>query len=385
MKKIMFAPDSFKGTMSSQRVCDIMEKAVKGRFPGCVTVKMPIADGGEGTVDCMLASAGGRKVPIKIKGPFLEPVDAFYGVLPDGTAVVESAAAIGLPLVRGDLDPMRATSFGVGEIIKDALRSGCRKVIIGLGGTATNDGGAGMMQALGAEFFDASGAPFSPAGGTLINIAGMDVSALRGLVEGCEFIAMSDVDNILCGPQGASAVFGPQKGATPENVRALDRGLAHFAHVIKEYLGEDVLELPGSGAAGGIGASAHAFLGARLTPGIEVVLDASGFDEKVKDADLVLTGEGRLDAQSLRGKAVSGVARRAARHGVPVIAVAGDVCRGAEEIYGCGVTAMASINRLAVPFEKARLTSEDDLAFTVDMLMRVISVGENAVRRGKDI
>jgi glycerate kinase len=377
MKKAVIAPDSFKGTMSSQKVCEIIETAVKRRYPECETVKLPIADGGEGTVDCMLACAGGEKRSLRVSGPFGESVDAFYGILPDGTAVVESAAAVGLPLAEGRLDPMRASSFGVGELIRDAAARGCPKIIVGLGGTSTNDGGAGMLCALGAEFFDRNGRSFCPVGGTLSDVARMDVSALKKVIGAIELTAMCDVDNPLCGAQGASAVFGPQKGASPEQVGQLDRGLRNFASVIKDSLHTNVLDLPGGGAAGGIGAAAWA-VGAKLTAGIEAVLDAASFDKRAADADIVFTGEGRLDSQSLHGKAVSGVARRAAKLGVPVIAVAGDVCGGSEKIYELGITAAASINRLAVPFEKARLTSEEDLAYTVDMLLRVYSAGERA-------
>jgi glycerate kinase len=374
-KKIVLAPDSFKGTMTSGEVCAIMSQAVKRRFPGCETVKIPSADGGEGTADSLIESAGGRRVSLDVTGPLGEPTKAFYAVLGDGTAVIESAAAVGLPLVEGREDPLAASTRGVGELIAAAVKAGCRNFIVALGGTSTNDGGAGMAHALGAVFRAQDGSVITPCGGNLEKIASVDASKLRELVSGCSFTLMCDVDNPLCGPDGASAVFGPQKGASPEDVKILDAGLRHYAQIIARDTGADILTLPGGGAAGGLGAGGAAFLGGVLTPGIEAVLAAAHFDTALEGADMVLTGEGRIDGQSVHGKTVCGVARRAAKKGVPVIAVVGDIGPGADAVYDIGVSAIISINARAVPYEKARLTARGDLAFAVDSVMRMAALG----------
>ncbi len=382
MSKWILVPDSFKGTMSSQEICGVMAEELRSRVPGAEVVSLPVADGGEGSVDAFLAAVGGWKVEVSCTGPDFRPLKGFYGRLTGGgTAVVEMAAAAGLPLMEGKLCAEGTTTYGVGELILAAVRDGAKRVILGLGGSATNDGGCGCAAALGVRFLDGAGEPFLPVGGTLDRLCHVDVSGLSPLLEGVEIVAMCDIDNPLCGPAGASAVFGPQKGADGAMVERLDRNLRHLAEVIRQDLGKEILDLPGSGAAGGLGGGAAAFLGGRLQMGIETVLDTVGFDGLLPGATAVLTGEGRIDGQSLRGKVVVGVARRARRAGVPVIAVVGDIAPGAEAAYAEGVTAMISTNRRAVPWETARRTAKEDLRAAVGDLTRLYAaLGEERAR-----
>lgn len=373
MHKVVVVPDSFKGTMSSREICAIWEQAILNKFPACKVFSIPVADGGEGTVDCFRAFAGGRMVEAEVHDPFFQKITGRYLTLPDGkTAVIEVAAAIGLPLVEGREDPLKASSFGVGELLAHARRSGCTEFIIGLGGSCTNDAGAGMAAALGAKFTDGDGREFIPCGGDLNRVSGINIQALRALFSGCKVTAMCDVDNPLYGEGGAARMFGPQKGAKKSTVETLDRNLKIFAQAVRGSLGIDVSLLKGGGAAGGIGAGIFAFLGGRLTSGIDVVLDSVCFEEIISDADLIITGEGRIDEQSLRGKVVAGVAKRAQSSGKPVVAVVGDIEPGAQAAYDYGVTAIFSINKKAVPFETARRTSPEDLAFTADSILRLI-------------
>ena len=373
MGKWILIPDSFKGTMSSREVCTIMASALRHHFPEAEIISVPVADGGEGSVEAFLTALGGRRVDVSCTGPDGRPITGFSGRLPDGTAVVEMAAAAGLPLMEGHLCPEEATTYGVGELLRAAVRDGARRVILGLGGSATNDGGCGCAAALGIRFLDQAGDPYVPTGGTLDRLAQIDASGLDPGVRAAEITVMCDIDNPLCGPTGASVVFGPQKGAGPEAVARLDRNLRHLAEVIRRDLGTEILDLPGSGAAGGMGGGMVDFLGGRLQMGIETVLDTVGFDTMVQGATAVLTGEGRIDGQSLRGKVVIGVARRAAAAGVPVIAVVGDVAPGAAAAYEQGVTAMFSTNRQALPWEQARLTAREDLAAVMEDLARLLA------------
>ncbi|MDR2157672.1 MAG: glycerate kinase [Clostridiales Family XIII bacterium] len=373
MKKVVLIPDSFKGTMSSIEICGIMEKAIWNVFPGAEIVKIPVADGGEGSVDCFLEALGGGKATVPVKGPFFEETEGFYGRLPDGTAVIEMAAAAGLSLAGDKKDPELATSYGVGELIAAALSRGSRRIILGLGGSATNDGGCGMAAALGVRFLNTAGESFIPTGGTMKDIARIDADSLLSAARSADFVTMCDIDNPFFGKNGAAYVFGPQKGADAEAVKRLDGGLMHLAERIRLDLGKDVAPLPGAGAAGGMGGGSVAFLNAKLTMGIETILDVTHFDETVADADLVISGEGKIDAQSLRGKVVIGIAKRAKRAGVPLIAVVGDVGDGIGQAYGLGVTAVFSINRTAVPYREARLRSRADLEATVDNLMRFLA------------
>ena len=373
LKKIVIAPDSFKGTMSSIEICNIAEDSIKAVFPDIDVVKVPIADGGEGTVDAFLAAIGGCRLELSVKGPLFDDTAAFYGILPDGTtAVIEMAAASGLPLVSDRKNPLLTTTYGTGELIMDALDRGCRKIIIGLGGSATNDGGIGMAAALGVKFLDADGEMIRLSGGGIASLAKIDVSGLDSRIKDCEILAACDVDNPLYGPNGASAIFGPQKGADPETVETLDNNLRHYADILLRDLGTDIADLPGVGAAGGLGAGLVALAGARLLPGIRIILDTVQFDKVIQGADMIITGEGRIDGQSLRGKVPVGIAERASRQNIPVIAVVGDVGKDSEQVYARGITAIFSINRVALPLKETRSRSKSDFAATISDIMRLL-------------
>jgi len=376
MRKVLLIPDSFKGTMSSGDICNIMEKAIHTYYPDAEIISIPVADGGEGSVDSFLAAVGGKKVTHTVKGPYFEDVQSFYGILPDNTAIVEMAAAAGLPLAGDKLHAEKTTTYGVGQLIEHAAKAGCKKIIVGLGGSATNDGGTGAAAALGVCFKDDKGNAFVPVGETLCKICSINVSGINPALSGVELITMCDIDNPLCGPQGAAAVFGPQKGADDAMVQILDKNLASMAAVIKKDLGKDILSIPGAGAAGGMGGGMVAFLGSSLQMGIETVLNIVKFDSLLEGADLVLSGEGKIDFQSLRGKVVIGVARRTKKVGVPLIAIVGDIGDDIEGIYNEGVSAIFSINRIAVPFNEAKLRCKSDLALTMDNLMRFISLAD---------
>lgn len=373
MKKILLIPDSFKGTMSSGEICETMEKVIHKWYPNADVVSIPVADGGEGSVDSFLAAVGGKKVVLTVKGPYFEDIQSFYGILPDNTAVVEMAAAAGLPLVGDNLHAEKTTTYGVGQLIEHAAKTGCKKIIVGLGGSATNDGGTGAAAALGVCFKNAAGEPFIPVGETLSDISSIDLSNLIPDIAEVELITMCDIDNPLCGPHGASAVFGPQKGADEAMVKILDANLAHLAEVVKKDLGKEILNLPGAGAAGGMGGGMSAFFNSRLQMGIETVLDTVQFSTLLKGTDLVFSGEGKIDNQSLRGKVVIGVARRTKKAGVPLIAIVGDIGDNIQDAYDEGVSAIFSINRVAVPYKEAKLRSKDDLALTMDNVMRFIT------------
>ena len=370
-KKFVLIPDSFKGTMSSIEICAIMAGAIRAVLPGARIREIPVADGGEGSVDAFLRALGGERVTVRVSGPFGQEMDAHYALLDGGaTAVVEMAACAGLPLVEGGPDPKRATTYGVGQLILDAARKGVKKIIVGLGGSATNDGGCGAAAAVGVKFYDADGIQFVPTGGTLHEIARIDAGGYDAALKGAEISAMCDIDNPLYGPEGAAYVFGPQKGADERAVKFLDDGLRVLDERIRVYIGADLSQTRGAGAAGGMGAGMAAFFGARLQMGIEVVLDAVKFNEIIDGADMILTGEGKIDAQSLRGKVVIGVARRARASGAPVVAIVGDIDGAARGAYAEGVSGIFSINRLAQDFSRAKAHAREDLAFTVENLMR---------------
>lgn len=371
MKNFLLIPDSFKGTVSSMEICEILRARIMAHIPGAHVVSVPVADGGEGSVDCFLAALGGQRVEVTVKGPRFDDMTAFYGRLPDGTAVIEMAAAAGLPLMMDHKDPLGSTTYGVGQLMAHAIKSGAKRLIVGLGGSATNDMGAGAAAALGVRFLDADGREFVPTGGTLGKVARVDASALD--LGGVPITAMCDIDNPLCGKNGAAFVYGPQKGADETTMPLLDAGLAHLAGVVARDLGVDVLELPGAGAAGGMGGGMRAFFGAQLQPGIETVLETVRFDGLLKGMDCVITGEGRIDGQSLHGKVVVGVARHCKRQDVPVIAIVGDVGPDAQGAYEQGVTAIFSTNRRAVPIEAAKKSAKENLAAAADDLMRLIA------------
>lgn len=376
MEKILLVPDSFKGTLSSRQVCQVMAGQLRRFFPQAQVKSIPVADGGEGSVEAFLAAAGGERRTRTVTGPFGEPVDAFYGILGDGrTAVIEMAACAGLPLAEGRLNPERATTYGVGELLLAAKEAGCTKAILGLGGSCTNDGGAGAAAALGAKFTRADGTAFVPTGGTLGEIAALDVSPVAQALQGMELTAMCDIDNPLYGEAGAAAVFAPQKGADAAMVARLDAGLRHLGQVSARCLGRDFSHLPGTGAAGGLGFGMAAFCGAQLRMGIDAVLDAVGFDSLLPGTDVVFTGEGKIDSQSARGKVVSGVAARCRKAGVPVVAVVGQIGQGFEEMYQQGLTAVFSINRAAQPFAESRFHAGENLALTMENIARLLAAG----------
>lgn len=370
MKTWILMPDSFKGTMSSEEICDCMRAQILRHIPDATVHSIPVADGGEGSVDCFLQAMGGEKVAVSVQGPYGAPIDAFYGRIAENTAVIEMAACAGLPLVGQDLHPDRTTTYGVGQLILHAANAGCQKIIVGLGGSCTNDAGAGAAAACGVRFFDADGHEFVPTGGSLKYVAAVDVSALAPALCGVEIVAMCDIDNPLYGPQGAAAVFGPQKGANAAMVQSLDQGLRQLAGVMTACTGQDLAHTPGAGAAGGMGYGMQAFFGARLQMGIETVLDTVGFEQLAPTADVIVTGEGRMDSQSLRGKVVMGIARRAKPLDVPVIAVVGDIGDDIQSAYDQGVTGIFSINRVARDFEQVKARSKSDLALTMDNLVR---------------
>lgn len=335
--KILIAPDSFKGTLTAQEVCDIIGQAFADTIKDIRIEKLPAADGGEGLCACLREIAGGETKTIRVSGVFGETLQAEYVILHDKTAVIEMAACAGLPLAGDDKNPERATTFGVGEIIKSAAESGAERILLGLGGSATNDCGAGMAAALGWKFYDANGICFVPTGGTLKNIT--KIEKPENISE-ISVVAACDVENPLYGENGAAYVFAPQKGADSDMVCRLDNGLRHIAEIIKKDVGFDVAHINGAGAAGGLGAGAVAFLGAKLKKGIDILLDTSDFERKAAEADIIVTGEGRLDYQSVNGKVISGVALRANKLGKKVVAICGSKGDGAEKIKELGVTEM---------------------------------------------
>ncbi|QJE02624.1 glycerate kinase [Massilia forsythiae] len=360
--KIVIAPDSFKESLSALAVADAIEAGMRAVFPDAHYVKIPVADGGEGTVQALVDATGGARVEQRVTGPLGEPVDAFYGMTGERgeagdtpTAVIEMAAASGLEGVPPHRrDPLLATSRGTGELIRHALDRGARRFILGVGGSATNDGGAGMLQALGVRLLDAAGRELGPGGGALAQLARIDAAGLDARVADAEFHIACDVDNPLTGPRGASAIFGPQKGATPEMVAQLDANLAHYARIVERDMdgnaghaaGRGIAAMPGAGAGGGIAAAMVVFLHGRLRPGIEIVTEAVGLDAAVQDADLVVTGEGRIDGQTVGGKTPMGVARVAARHGKSVIAIGGCLAPDADAVHAHGIDAVfAAVSR----------------------------------------
>lgn len=372
---IIIACDSFKGSLSSQDVASAISSGLLRADPDLHLTRIPIADGGEGTVEAYLAAVGGQRHTCTVSGPLGEPVEADYAVLPDGTAVIEMAQASGLPLLSGRKpDPLRAGTYGTGQLIRDALDSGCCSFLIGIGGSATTDGGAGMLQALGARFLDREGNPLSPGGGELLRLDRIDLSGFDPRLAGCSVRIASDVVNPLCGPQGAAAIYGPQKGASPREVELLDAALAHYADVIVRCTGQDVRNRPGAGAAGGLGAGLMAFCGAVPGSGIDAMLDAVGFDRLLSGADLVITGEGRIDGQSASGKVPVGVARRAKAHraDLPVFALVGGIGPGARAVYDLGIDSILSTAPDALLLSQAMERAAELLEDTAERLMRII-------------
>ncbi len=366
MTKIVIAPDSFKGSLTAPQICDAVEEGIREVTPQAVIIKAPMADGGEGTVLCLVNATGGKILKKEVVGPLGKRVEATYGILGDGkTAVIEMASASGLPLVPEEKrNPMLTTTYGTGELIKAALDHGCKKIIIGIGGSATNDGGVGMAQALGVRFLDKNGKEIGFGGKELKKIAKIDMSHLDERIKDTQILVASDVKNPLCGPNGASYVYGPQKGATPDMVRELDEGLSQLADIIKRDIGKDVRDIPGAGAAGGLGAGLMAFLGAKLRPGIELIMEAIGFYEKVTDSALVITGEGKMDRQTIYGKVPVGVAKVAKELGIPVLAICAVLEEDPEFFKPYGIDFVLPISPpmdMDMPFEKKYMRIKENI------------------------
>ena len=375
MKKCVVVSDSFKGTVSSREICEIAQRVIPRHFPACEVVCIPVADGGEGTVDCFIQAMGAQRVEVTVTNALGEKSAAAYARIGE-LAIIEMAAAAGLPQVGALRCPGTATTYGVGELIAHAVDSGCRKILLGLGGSATNDGGCGCAAALGVRFYDADGQSFVPVGDTLGRIARIDTAEAEALLRSVEITVMCDVTNPLYGPTGAAYVFAPQKGADAEKVKSLDAGLRHFGDVIRSQLGIDVSAMPGTGAAGGMGAGCVALLGGMIQSGIDAVLDVTGFDRQLEGADLVITGEGRIDSQSADGKVVSGVARRTRAKGIPLIAIAGGIADSAGAVYDIGVSAMFSTDRAALPVDMLGARSPGDYEATLSDIMSLIAIAE---------
>ena len=375
MKKCIVISDSFKGSLSSGEICDIARACFAEVLSDCELTAIPVADGGEGTVDCFHQVCGGELVPVTVQGPFGQDMEAAYLRLDGGRAVIEMASSAGLPLVGDRRDPRITSTYGVGQQIRHAVEQGSTQILLGLGGSCTNDGGCGCAAALGVRFLDRAGQAFVPTGGTLDQIAHIDVSGARQLLQTVKLTAMCDIDNPMHGTTGASYIFGPQKGADPAMVEFLDGQLKALDAVIQRELHRAVADVPGAGAAGAFGAGILAFLDGTLCPGIEAVLDLVDFDGKLKDCDLVITGEGRFDSQSIRGKVVSGVSRRAKRQGVPVAVIAGSVAEDVESVSAdpdSGVTAAFSINRQAMDYSESRPFSRRNYRYTLENLLRLM-------------
>ncbi|WP_038173412.1 glycerate kinase [Vibrio pacinii] len=369
--KIVIAPDSYKESLTAMEVAKAIENGFKQVFPQANCIKLPMADGGEGTVQSLVDATGGEIVNALVTGPLGQTVEGFYGLLGEGTtAVIEMAAASGLHLVEpAQRNPLLTTTYGTGELIKAALDAGVTHIIVGIGGSATNDGGMGMAQALGARFIDSNGAELGFGGGALAQLASIDLSGLDPRLAAIKLEVACDVDNPLCGIKGASHVFGPQKGATPEMVAQLDANLAHYAQVIRQTNGKEVIGQAGAGAAGGLGAALLGLFDADLRPGINIVMDAVNLCEVVKDADLVITGEGRIDSQTIHGKTPVGVARTAKMYDLPVIGIAGSIAKDCHVVHDHGIDAVYSVVLGATDLP----TALKEAAFNVEMTSRNVA------------
>lgn len=371
MEKVILIPDSFKGTMSSHEICSIMRTVILNHYPKCEVISIPVADGGEGSVDAFLEAVGGEKIYKEVTGPYFgEKVMGYYAVLPDNVAVLEMAAAAALPMVGDNKNPSKTTTYGVGELLLDAANKGVRKIILGLGGSATNDAACGLAAAVGVRFYNENGETFIPVGGDLDQVSRIDLSSIDSRISGLEITTMCDIDNPFHGPDGAAYVYGPQKGADSEMVKDLDLKMMKLAEVMKRDCNVDVQSIPGSGAAGGMGGGMVAFFHSKLQMGIETVLETVDFPDLLDGVDFVYTGEGRIDGQSLRGKVVIGVAREARKKDVRTIAFVGDIADDIDNAYEEGVSAIFSINRVALPYKMQRPRAKSDLALTLDNLLR---------------
>ncbi|MBQ4814991.1 glycerate kinase [Bacillus pumilus] len=377
--KIVIAPDSFKESLSAYETACAIERGFQAILPDAEYIKLPMADGGEGTVQSLVDATGGHIIHHVVTGPLGDPVDAFFGMLGDGeTAVIEMAAASGLHLVPQEKrNPLLTTSRGTGELMLAALDQGAKHVIIGLGGSATNDGGVGMMQGLGAAFLDQAGQELSPGGGALHQLASIDLTGLDPRLQSVRLEAACDVDNPLTGERGASAVFGPQKGADEEMVQVLDKNLAHFAQIAEKQFHVSLEDAAGAGAAGGLGASLLGFLRADLQRGIDIVLKAVQFDDVIKEADLVITGEGRIDQQTIYGKTPIGVAKAAKQYHLPVIGIAGSLSKDSAVVHEHGIDALFSIIPGVTSLSEAMRDGATHVERTARNIAAAISIGKN--------
>lgn len=375
--KIIIAPDSFKGSLSALEAGNAIKEGILRVIPEANIEVIPMADGGEGTVDALVAATGGRIIIEEVNDPLMRKIKAKYGILGDGiTAVIEMAAASGLPLVKlEERNPMITTTYGTGELIKSALDKGCKKFIIGIGGSATVDGGAGVAQALGVKLLDKNGVDIGLGGGGLETLEKIDISGIDPRIKETETIVACDVDNPLVGPRGGPAVYGPQKGATPEMVKKLDKFLDKYADIIKRDLGLDIKDVPGAGAAGGLGAGLMAFMKAKLGSGIEIVIEASSFEEHLKEVDLVITGEGKIDQQTIYGKTPIGVAKTAKKYGLPVIAISGSIGEGADAVYNNGIDALMSIISYPMSLDEAMDNAFKLISDAAERTIRLILIG----------
>lgn len=385
MKKIVIAPDSFKGNLTSLEVAVSIEKGIRRVLPNATCVKIPMADGGEGTVQSLIDAAGGKLVRKRVKGPAGKTVTACYGWLPGKkTAVIEMAEASGLPLVKGPTkNPLKTTTYGTGQLMLDALDRGAEKIIIGIGGSATNDGGVGMAQALGVRFMNARGRGIKEpgSGGMLARIQAIDATGLDARISQVKILVACDVKNPLYGKQGAAHVFGPQKGATPKMVAVLDANLKHLGRLIKRDLKKDVARMPGAGAAGGLGAGLVAFAGATLKSGVDIVLRTTELEKYVKGADLVITGEGKVDFQTAFGKTPSGVARAAKKHRVPVVAIGGALSDDAHNVFAHGIDGIASAAAKDMSLDEALRDSRPHLENVAERVIRMILIGKKMAEK----
>ena len=374
--KVVIAIDSLKGSLSSMEAGMAIKDGILAAKPDAEVIVKPLADGGEGTTDALIEGMNGERIDLTVTGPMHTPVDAYYGYLKDtNTAVMEMASAAGITLVPdSEKNPLLATSYGVGEMINDAIQRGCRNFIIGIGGSVTNDGGIGMLKALGVRFLDENGEDAGEGGQALAKVARIDVSGMNPLLKECHIQVACDVNNPLCGENGSTYVYGPQKGVTEDMKKTLDETMAHFARVTSETLENDYLNTPGAGAAGGLGYAFLAYTGAALTPGIELILDAVGLEEELSSADVVVTGEGRLDFQTAMGKAPVGVARLAKKYNAKVIAFAGSVTKEATACNKEGIDAFFPILRSVCTLAEAMdpVAARNNMTATVEQVFRLL-------------
>lgn len=384
--RIVIAPQSLKGSLTAAETGQAIARGARVVFPDANIAIVPVADGGEGTVQALVDATGGRIEERSVTGPLGEPVMAFFGIMGDGqndqdgqnerTAVIEMAACAGLPLVPLERrDPRITTTYGVGELMLAALDLGCRRFIIGIGGSATNDGGAGMAQALGAALLDNAGQPIARGGAALATLARISLATLDARLQECVFDVACDVSNPLCGPTGASAIYGPQKGATPEMVIQLDAALAHYADIIDRDLGFAARDIPGAGAAGGLGAGLLALLHANLRPGAQIVLEATRLEAQLEEVDLVITAEGQIDAQTAYGKSVGAVAALAKRHGIPVLALAGGLGEQYHAVYDLGIDAVAVLPSRPMSLSYAMEHAAQLTSDATERALRLIRIG----------